>query len=138
MIVTGYEGVEEKPLRDCTDADVRAMAAWHSQRVSKRPELEKLFGGDWFLQTFLEQREQERNPLEGVGFFPLLGFAWWRLESEAAIRSSAARWLFRLRGRIKDGFRRGDGDDWIGEEGDDDQIAVGGSAFGYPPRGSAE
>jgi hypothetical protein len=77
----------------------------------------------------LEEREWERNPFEGEGFFPLLGLAWSRLTLEAARRSSAVRWLFRLRWRIADRLRRDDGgDDWVEAEGDT-QIAVGGSAF---------
>jgi hypothetical protein len=128
-MVLGCEGVEDKPLRDCTDDDVRAIVAFLSHRVLKRPELKKLFGEDWWLRTVLEEREWERNPFEGEGFFPLLGLAWSRLTLEAARRSSAVRWLFRLRWRIADRLRRDDGgDDWVEAEGDT-QIAVGGSAF---------
>jgi hypothetical protein len=140
MMVMNYEGVEDKPLRDCTDEDVRAIVAFHSQRVSKYPELEKLFDENWWLRATLEQREWERNPLEDVGSFPLLGLAWSRLMLEAARRSLVVRWLFRLRGRIEDRLRRDDDDEWVGEEGDDDQIAFGGSAFSatYPGRDGAQ
>jgi hypothetical protein len=135
-IVSGYEGIEEKPLRDCTDEDVRTIVAFHSSRGSM-----KLFDEDWWLRNMLELRERDRNPLEGVGFFPLLGLAWWRLKSEAACRSSAVRWLFRLRGRISDRLRR-DADGWEleGEEPGDTQIALGGSAFsaGHFGRDSAQ
>jgi hypothetical protein len=140
-IVSGYEGIEDKPLRDCTDEEVRAIVAFHSQRGSRHPELERLFDEDWWLRTMLELREQDRNPLEGEGFFSLLGFAWSRLVLKAARRSSAVRWLFRLRGRIEDRLRRDDdADDWIGEEGDDDQIAFGGSALNaiHQGRGNAQ
>jgi hypothetical protein len=135
VMVLGCEGVEDKPLRDCTDGDVRAIVAFLSHRVLKRPELEKLFGEDWWLRTVLEEREWERNPFEGEGFFPLLGLAWWRLESKAARRSSAARRLFRLRLRISDRLRR-DADEWgFEEEPGDTQMALGGSAFGPRPLG---
>ena len=128
MMVPACEGVEEKPLRDCTDEDVRAIVAFQSHRG-------KLFDEDWWLRTMLELREEEHNPLEGEGFFSLLGLAWWRLESKAARRSSTARRLFRLRLRISGRLRR-DADEWeFEEEPGDTQIALGGSAFGPRPLG---
>jgi hypothetical protein len=135
-IVSGYEGIEEKPLRDCTDEDVRTIVAFHSSRGSM-----KLFDEDWWLRNMLELRERDRNPLDGVGFFPLLGLAWSQLVLEAARRSSVVRSLFRLRGRIEDRLRRDDDGDWeLGEEGDDDQMAFGGSALSaiYARRDSAQ
>ncbi len=94
MMVMGYPGVDFKPLRDCTDEEVRAIVDYHSQRGST-----KLFDRDWWLRMTLESREKERNPLEGVGFFPLLGLSWSHLLLEAARRSSVVRLLFRVRGR---------------------------------------
>jgi hypothetical protein len=35
-IVSGYEGIEEKPLRDCTDEDFRTIAAFHSSHGSMK------------------------------------------------------------------------------------------------------
>jgi hypothetical protein len=124
MMVMDCEGVDDKPLRDCTDEDVRLIVASYANRGSM-----KLFDDDWWLRTTLEMREYERNPLEDAGLISLLSLAWSRLLLGAARRSSAVRWLFRLSGRIEDRLRRDDADDWIGEEVDDDQIAFGGSAF---------
>jgi hypothetical protein len=115
-------GVGWKPLRDCSDEEVHAIARYHSQLGTLR-----LFDEDWFLRHTMEAREQERNPLEGVGFFPLLGLAWSRLLLAAARRSSLARlllrFLYRIRHRVEDRLRRDDGEDDSGST----QIAVGGS-----------
>ena len=111
-------GVGWKPLRDCSDEEVHAIARYHSQRGTLR-----LFDEDWFLRHTMEAREKERHPLEGVGFFPLLGLAWSRVLLAAARRSSLARALVRLFYRLEDRVRRNDGDDGFG----DSQIAFGGS-----------
>jgi hypothetical protein len=126
-MVADVPGVGQKPLRDCTDEEVQAIAKHYSQFGST-----EMFDEDWWLRQALEAREEARNPLEGVGFFPLLGLAWSHLLLEAARRSSVVRWLFRLRGRIEDRLRPDDDDDDWGVEGDEigpsgsSQIAFGG------------
>jgi hypothetical protein len=70
----------------------------------------------------MEAREEERHPLEGVGFFPLLGLAWSQLLLAAARRSSLACVLVRLLYRLENRVRRDAGDDGFG----DSQIAFGG------------
>jgi hypothetical protein len=73
MMVMDYEGVDDKPLRDCPDEDVRLIVAFHANRGSM-----KLFDDEWFLSTtLLEMRERERNALEDAGL-ALLSLAWSR------------------------------------------------------------
>jgi len=117
-------GIEQKLARDLTDDEVRAIAAYHGRR-SKLKQLDEA----WFVRALFEERERARDPLQGEGFLSVAGLAWSWFWLKASRRSSAIRWLYRLRGRIEDRLRRDDGDDWIGEEGDDDQIAFGGSAL---------
>jgi integrase len=50
-------GVGWKPLRDCSDEEVHAIARYHSQLGTLR-----LFDEDWFLRHTMEAREEERNP----------------------------------------------------------------------------
>jgi hypothetical protein len=102
IMVTGYSGVDEKPLRDCTDEEVRAIVAFHSERGNPTG----LFDGDWWLGTMLEIREQDRYPLEDCDLFSLLGLAWGRLTLAAARRSSLVRALLRFSDRIEDRLRR--------------------------------
>ena len=111
-------GIGWKPLRDCNDEQVHAIARYHSQRGTLR-----LFDEDWFLRHTMEAREEEQHLLEGVGFFALLGLAWSRVLLAAARRSSLARALVRWFYRLEDRVRRNDGDDGFG----DSQIAFGGS-----------
>jgi hypothetical protein len=126
-MVADVPGVGEKPLRDCTDEEVRAIAEHYSQFGST-----DFFGEDWWLRHAMEAREEARNPLPGVGFLPLLGLAWSRLLLEAARRSSIALWLLRSLHRVEDRLRRDDYEeieiqgDMIAPEGSD-QIAFGGS-----------
>jgi hypothetical protein len=101
MMVMDCEGVDDKPLRDCTDEDVRLIVASYANRGSM-----KLFDDEWFLRTTLEARERERNPLADAGLIPLLGLGWSRLLLGAARRNSLVRLLFRLRGRIDDRLQR--------------------------------
>ena len=101
------------------------IAAFHGQRSKLG-----MFDKKWFLQMTLEQREEQRNPRHGEGFLSVAGLAWSGLWLKAARRSSVVRALFRARGRIEDRRRRGDDDDrYLGEEGDDDQIAFSGWAL---------
>jgi hypothetical protein len=66
----GYPGMETKLLRDCTDEEVRAIAAFPAQRGVKRIS----DGEDWLLRHTFERREQQRNPLEGESLLTVLGF----------------------------------------------------------------
>jgi hypothetical protein len=86
MMVMDCEGVDDKPLRDCTDEDVRLIVASYANRGSM-----KLFDDEWFLRTTLEARERERNPLADAGLIPLLGLGWSRLLLGAARRNSLVR-----------------------------------------------
>jgi len=117
-MVMGYPGIETKPLRDCTDEEVRWIAAYHGRRETPV----KLFDEEWWLRTTLATRAEERNPLAGVGLLPLAGLALSRLSLEAARRSSAVRLLFRLRGRIEDRFYREEPDKEVDGDGFGDQI----------------
>jgi hypothetical protein len=76
-----------KPLRDCSDEEVEAIARYYSQEHAS------LWDYDECLSFMMETREHERQRLESGGFFRLLALVWTRHLHRAARRSLLARWL---------------------------------------------